>query len=90
MNALGRALAVELAPKGIRVNVLSPGLIQSTASSSNLTEEQRADYGSQWVARIPLNRPGNPVDLAEAAQFLALCEYATGMVLDVDGGWTAS
>ncbi len=90
VNALGRALAVELAPKGIRVNVLSPGLIQSTASSSNLTEEQRADYGSQWVARIPLNRPGNPVDLAEAAQFLALCEYATGMVLDVDGGWTAS
>ncbi|WP_255510352.1 MULTISPECIES: hypothetical protein [Myxococcus] len=38
---------------------------------------------------VPMKRAGAPRDMADAAFFLATCAYATGMVLDVDGGWTA-
>lgn len=41
------------------------------------------------VRRIPLKRPGTVHDMADAAFFLATNAYATGMVLDLDGGWTA-
>jgi 3-oxoacyl-[acyl-carrier protein] reductase len=41
-----------------------------------------------FVEQIPMHRPGFPKDIAEAAMFFANCEYATGMVMDVDGGWT--
>jgi NAD(P)-dependent dehydrogenase (short-subunit alcohol dehydrogenase family) len=36
-----------------------------------------------------MKRPGQPSDMADAALFLATCQYANGMVLDIDGGWTA-
>ena len=90
VNAMGRALAVELAPKGIRVNVLSPGLIQDTAIEPNLSPEELEQFYEAACAVIPLARPGNAADIADAALFLATCEYATGLVIDVDGGWTAS
>jgi NAD(P)-dependent dehydrogenase (short-subunit alcohol dehydrogenase family) len=92
VNALGRQLAVELAPRGIRVNVLSPGLIQDTAIESNLSDdpERLTAFWNDTLARIPAGRAGVPADAAEAAHFLATCSYASGVVLDVDGGWTAT
>ena len=89
VNALGRALAVELGPRGIRVNVLSPGLIFGTAIQSNMALEQSREFVANTLQRIPLHRTGGPEDIAGAAMFLATCEYANGIVLDVDGGWTA-
>jgi len=92
VNALGRQLAVELAPRGIRVNVLSPGLIQDTAIESNLTPDpaRLTAFWNDTLARIPARRAGTPAEAAEAAYFLATCGYASGVVLDVDGGWTAT
>jgi len=90
VNAMGRALAVELAVRGIRVNVLSPGLIAGTAGESNLGPDERVQFLAQTLIRIPMHRPGAPRDMADAAFFLATCQYASGMVLNVDGGWTAS
>ncbi|HJP41281.1 MAG TPA: SDR family oxidoreductase [Dehalococcoidia bacterium] len=87
VNSTGRALSYELAPRGIRVNVLSPGLIVDE------TRGREGAAGSEmlqaFIERIPMNRPGRPTNIAEAAMFFATCDYATGMVMDVDGGWTA-
>lgn len=90
VNALGRALAVELAPRGIRVNVLAPGLILGTAIEYNLDEEKALELGLHWLAQIPLGRPGTPEHLADAAYFLATCDYASGQLLEIDGAWTAT
>ena len=89
VNAMGRALAVELAPRGIRVNVLSPGLVEGTAIESNLSGEAVAGLIETLKGRVPLGRSGTPAEMGDAALFLATCAYATGMILDVDGGWTA-
>ncbi|WP_164018144.1 SDR family NAD(P)-dependent oxidoreductase [Pyxidicoccus trucidator] len=89
VNAMGRSLAIELAPKGIRVNVLSPGLTRDTAIDWHVPPEQLDAFMDALVSRIPLKRPGTVRDMADAAFFLATNAYATGMVLDLDGGWTA-
>ena len=91
VNSMGRALALELAPRGIRVNVLSPGLILSPAELERLPHGQGGDDKIRRgfiENRIPLQRPGRAEHMADAAMFLATCDYATGMVLDIDGGWT--
>lgn len=78
-----RALAKELGGKGIRVNAISPGYIE-TAMTETLGDDVRADT----LARIPLGRTGQPGDVADAALYLAsdLSAYVTGQVLGVDGG----
>ena len=90
VNALGRALAVELGPRGIRVNVLSPGFIVGTQIEFNLEGEKVIDLVKGWIGSIPLGRPGSPEDMAEAAYFFATCEFASGQTIDVDGAWTAT
>jgi 3-oxoacyl-[acyl-carrier protein] reductase len=74
--------AKELAPLGIRVNAVAPGLID-TAMIADLPEEKRNDL----TARIGMGRPGTPEDIAGAVLFLAsdLSTYVTGQVLGVDG-----
>lgn len=89
VNAMGRSLAVELAPKGIRVNVLSPGLTRDTGIDWQVAPENIDAFMGQILSRIPLKRPGTAREMADAAFFLATCGYASGMVLDIDGGWTA-
>ncbi|MBR8839231.1 MAG: SDR family oxidoreductase [Stigonema ocellatum SAG 48.90 = DSM 106950] len=90
VNSMTRALAVELAPRGIRVNAISPGLIEGTDIQSNLSKEQVENLASSAIARIPLKRAGNSNEVADAAFFLATCGYVTGQIIEVDGGWTAS
>ena len=78
-----KALAREVASRGITVNVIAPGMID--------TDMTRAVNGKQqidWGAQIPLGRLGTPDDIAAAACFLASDEasYITGHVLAVNGG----
>jgi NAD(P)-dependent dehydrogenase (short-subunit alcohol dehydrogenase family) len=90
VNALGKNLAVELAPRGIRVNVLSPGLIAATAIESNLDAAGVTKLFTAAIAATPLRRAGTPDDTAAAALALIANDYLTGVVLPVDGGWTAT
>ncbi len=81
---LAKAMARELGPDGIRVNCVTPGLIQTDITGGMLTEEMRKDI----LKGIPLNRLGNAEDVAGAFLYLAsdLSSYVTGAVIDVNGG----
>ena len=81
---LAKAMARELGPDGIRVNCVTPGLIQTDITGGKLTDEMRKDI----LKGIPLNRLGNAEDVAGAYLFLAsdLSAYVTGAVIDVNGG----
>ena len=78
-----RSAAKELAPKGIRVNAVAPGLIH-TDLLKTLPEQKLADA----ISGIRMGRAGEPEDVAKAILFLAsdLSTYVTGQVLGVDGG----
>lgn len=89
VNSMARSLAVELAPRGIRVNAISPGLIEGTDIQSNLSKETKENFADLTKAKIPLKRAGQADEVADAAFFLATCGYVTGQIIEVDGGWTA-
>jgi 3-oxoacyl-[acyl-carrier protein] reductase len=80
---LTKALALELAPRGITVNAVAPGFIK-TAMTDALGEETR----KVLLDRVPLGRLGTPEDVAEVVTFLASARaaYITGQTLIVDGG----
>lgn len=81
---LTKALAKELAPSGITVNCIAPGLIE-TAMNSNLTVEEL----NSFVEEIPLGRMGSADEIAAAAYFLSSpdAEYITGQILGINGGY---
>jgi len=80
---LAKALAREVASRGITVNVITPGMIDTDMTRA-LTEKAQID----WAGQIPLGRLGTPDDVAAAACYLASDEaaYITGHVLAVNGG----
>jgi NAD(P)-dependent dehydrogenase (short-subunit alcohol dehydrogenase family) len=81
---LGKAMARELGPDNIRVNSITPGLIQTDITGGKLTPEMKTEI----LKGIPLNRLGDAADVANACLFLAsdLSTYLTGITLDVNGG----
>lgn len=83
MIAMAKSVAQEMGPKGIRVNVLAPGFIETDMTSA-LSDEIR----EEWKKKIPLRRAGQTEDIANAALHLAsnLSSYVTGQVIQVDGG----
>lgn len=81
---LAKAMAREFGVDGIRVNSVTPGLIQTDITGGKLTDAMRADI----LKGIPLNRLGDARDVANIYLFLAsdLSSYVTGAVIDVNGG----
>jgi len=86
VNAMTRALALELASKKINVNAVAPGAIKTPGATGAMTEEAV----KQTISAIPLAKFGEPADIASAVAFLASnkADYITGQVIVVDGGWT--
>jgi len=83
LDACTRTWALELAPYGIRVGGIAPGLVD-TPMLSQLAEETRRAL----IAGIPLQRIGTPVEIWLALKFIIECDYFTGRVIEVDGGST--
>jgi len=82
------ALAVELAPYNIRVNAISPGMIETSMISS---VKQDPKIIEAMLARIPMHRAGRPEEVSNLVLFLASEEssYITGSTIIADGGWLA-
>ena len=83
VDAFTRSLAIELAPKGITVNAVAPGVIDTDMSETLLRRAQK-----EVLAQIPLKRLGTPEDVARTVLFLASddADYITGEVIRVAGG----
>lgn len=86
--ALTRVLAYDWTPKGIRVNCICPGPIYTPMIAGALEMPEVRDF---LVSNCPMGRVGKPEEVAYAALFLASDEasYISGVILPVDGGWTA-
>ena len=90
LRALGLNLAVELAPRRIRVNTITPGPVATPFGQKlGLTEEQIAGFGAM-IGRVPLGRMGDASEVAAAALYFAsdASGFTTGAELVVDGGLT--
>jgi NAD(P)-dependent dehydrogenase (short-subunit alcohol dehydrogenase family) len=88
VEGLTKAMAVELAPHGIRVNAVAPTFVQTPMTAPFLADPA---FRAEVERRIPLGRIGRPEDVAAAVVFLAspAARLITGASLLVDGGWTA-
>jgi NAD(P)-dependent dehydrogenase (short-subunit alcohol dehydrogenase family) len=88
VRALGRTMASELAPRGVRVNTVSPGPIETPIFGKlGLSEEQQAGFREQATKQVPLHRFGQAEEIAKAVLFLATdATYVVGAELVVDGG----
>lgn len=86
IEGMTKAMAVELSPKGIRVNCIAPGFIATDMSAKALNNDP--ERKQKVMSRTPMGYLGDPADIANAALYLANGEakYVTGVVLPVDGG----
>jgi NAD(P)-dependent dehydrogenase (short-subunit alcohol dehydrogenase family) len=86
VEGMTKAMAVELSPKGIRVNCIAPGFIATDMSAKALNNDPERKFKA--LDRTPMGELGKPSDIGDAAVFLAsdAASYITGVVLPVDGG----
>ncbi len=86
VNMLVKQMARELAPHGIRVNAVAPGIVAAGLAGRQLREEPQ--YAARVAKVIPLGAPGTPEEIASAVVYLASPQtnYMTGSILTLDGG----
>ena len=86
IEGMTKAMAVELSPKGIRVNAIAPGFIHSDMSAKALDADP--ERKAKVFSRTPMGVMGEPEDIGAAALFLAsdAAKYITGLIMPVDGG----
>lgn len=85
---LGRALALDWARHGIRVNIVGPGVVDTPMSARSLADPGRLE---RLMERTPLGRPAPPEEIASVIAFLTsqASSFMTGAYVPVDGGWLA-
>ncbi|MEM9316258.1 MAG: SDR family oxidoreductase, partial [Pseudomonadota bacterium] len=88
IEGLNKAMAVELAPTGVRVNAIAPTFIETPMTEPMLADP---DFQSEVLGKIPMHRVGQVAEVANAVLFLAsdAASLVTGDSLKTDGGWTA-
>ena len=82
INGFTKALAKELGPSNIRVNAIAPGII-NTAMNSYLSKDELKNIKEE----IPLEKIGDPVDIAKCVKWLIEDNYTTGQIISINGGW---
>lgn len=90
LRSMARTFAAELLPRGIRVNAVSPGPIETPImGKSGMPKEMTDQFGAQVLEMVPMKRWGQPEEVARAVAFLAFdATFTTGAELPVDGGGT--
>jgi galactitol 2-dehydrogenase (L-tagatose-forming) len=88
VHMLTKALAMEWAKNGVRVNALAPGYV---ATDMTLKMRERPELFNVWLDMTPMGRIGEPFEIAAAIVYLAsgASTYVTGAILSIDGGYTA-
>ena len=86
IEGMTNAMAVELSPKGIRVNAIAPGFITTAMTAKAFSDDP--ERMNKAMGRTPMGKFGLPADIGDAAVFLAsdAARYITGVILPVDGG----
>ncbi|WP_020664778.1 SDR family oxidoreductase [Amycolatopsis benzoatilytica] len=89
LRSMARTLSAELLPRGVRVNAISPGPIDTEILAAGMPADAAAQFKADRAAENPMGRLGTPEEIARAVAFLAFeGTYATGIELVVDGGVT--
>jgi 3-oxoacyl-[acyl-carrier protein] reductase len=83
LSMLTEVAALELAPRGIRVNAIAPGIVSTPLTSPSL---QVPGLEEDYLSNTPLGRAGTPEEVAEAAVYICRARWLTGEVLDLNGG----
>ncbi len=88
IGQLTKVLASEWASRGVNVNAIAPGFIETEMTSGLKKDPARREY---FMSRIPIGRPGKPDDMKGAAVYLAshASDYVHGAIIPVDGAWLA-
>ncbi len=87
---LTKSIAADYTDKGIRVNAICPGTVESPSLHERWKATGDFDAAKKaFIARQPIGRIGQPEEVADLAVYLAGATYTTGQVHIIDGGWTA-